>query len=99
MRELEKQLGPLEMGHPQQMEQWSMDGRSLQAVRSRLDDGLGVGVLRSLLNSMDGVVGLFTDSVNPSRRRQNNVVYYDLGQVKIGISSSHMLKQSLNPTP
>ena len=40
---------------------------------------------------MNIVNGLITNNVVSSRHQQDNVVYYDLGQVKVGISSSHLL--------
>ena len=46
---------------------------------------------------MNGVNILINDDVVSSRRRRDGVVYYDLGQVKVGISSSHLLQAILEP--
>ena len=46
---------------------------------------------------MNGVNILITDDVVSSRRRRDDVVYYDLGQVKVRISSSHLLQAILEP--
>lgn len=40
---------------------------------------------------------LFTDGVVSSRRWRDGVVYYDLGQVKVGLSNFHLLQAFLKP--
>ena len=46
---------------------------------------------------MNRVNILITDDVVSSRHRRDGVVYYDLGQVKVRISSSHLLQAILEP--
>ena len=46
---------------------------------------------------MSGVNALIIDSVLFSRRRWDGGVYCDLGQVKVGMSSSHLLQAILEP--
>ena len=72
------------------------DHNCIGTARSRLGDDHAVN-LHLLLNCMNGVNILITDDVISSRRRRDNVVYYDLGQVKVGISSSHLLQAILEP--
>ena len=46
---------------------------------------------------MSGVNAFIVDSVLSSKRRWDGGVYCDLGQVKVGMSSSHLLQAILEP--
>ena len=46
---------------------------------------------------MNGVNNLIIDGVVPYRHQQDYVVYCDLGQVEVRISSSHLLLAILEP--
>ena len=46
---------------------------------------------------MSGVNGLIVDDVLSSRHRRDSGVYCNLGQVKVGMSNSHLLQVILEP--
>ena len=73
------------------------DHNSVKTVRSMLGDDHAVSLLHVLLNHMNGVNGFIADCVVSFRHRRNCVVYYDLGQVEVGISISHLFQAILKP--
>ena len=70
---------------------------SVRTFRDRLGDDHIVSVSHLLVTRMNRVNDLITDGVVPSKRQQDYVVYYDLGQVEVKINSSLLLQAILEP--